>query len=347
MFEQPYSMGAGTVSRGHDAYAGQQHYYDEIGYGEAEAGPASASSKLQVIVNAAGGLTSIALMIGVAVWTYDLISRDVSGVPVVRALEGPMRIQPEKPGGTPAAHQGLAVNEIAALGSAPAAPDQLMLAPAPVEIVADDVVGVFVPASNGAGVNASATATAETNDVTAANGTDVGLTLSNVQKVSAMAPNTAATKAVLDELVASIAANTPSLTPIVLAPKVVVVRGGIGTSLRPKAREMSSKVIQASASANMTSAGVEVDQDSVPVGTPLIQLGAFDSAEIARDEWNRLAKTFDGYLTNKKRMIERAEKNGKTFYRLRALGFDQLADAQRFCSTLEAENARCLSIVKR
>ena len=347
MFEQSHSVGAGQALRGHDAYVGQQHYYGEAGYGEANSGASGASSKPHLIVNLAGALTSIALVIGVAVWSYNLVSRDVSGVPVVKALEGPIRIQPEKPGGTPAAHQGLAVNEIAALGSAPAAPDQLMLAPAPVAITADDVAGVLVATSNGAAANAAVIAAPETNHVTANSETGSSLSLSNVQQVSAVARNTPATKAVLDELVASIAANTPSLTPVTPAPKLAVVKGGIGTSLRPKARVIRGNVIQASAPANITLTGVEVDPASVPLGTPLVQLGAFDSAEVARGEWNRLAKTFDGYLATKKRVIERAEKNGKTFYRLRALGFDQLADAQRFCYALEAENARCLSIVKR
>ena len=186
MFEQPHSVGAGPAMRGRDAYAGQQHYYGETGYGEAGSGAESVSSKPHLIVNAAGALTSIALVIGVAVWSYNLISRDVSGVPVVKALEGPMRIQPEQPGGTPAAHQGLAVNEIAALGSAPAAPDQLMLAPAPVEILADDVAGVLVPKSNGDAAEAPVTAAPETNDVTANNEADSSLSLSSVQQVSCL-----------------------------------------------------------------------------------------------------------------------------------------------------------------
>lgn len=345
MFEQSYSGGAGKAKCGRDAYVEQRHHYGETGYGEAGSGAVGALPKIQLMINVAGALTSIALVIGVAVWSYNLISRDVSGVPVVKALEGPMRIQPEKPGGTPAAHQGLAVNEIAALGSAPAAPDQLMLAPAPVEITADDVTGVLVPASNAADATASVTAAPRTNDETAVNMTGSGLTLSNVQRVSAMAPNTSATKAALDELVASIAANTPSLTPVVAAPKEAVVKGGIGMSLRPKARMTRGNVMPVVAAANIKA--IDVDPASVPLGTPLAQLGAFESAEIARSEWRRLAKTFDSYLATKKRVIERAERNGKTFYRLRALGFDQLADAQRFCFTLEAENARCLSIVKR
>ena len=58
-------------------------------------------------------ISSVALIVGLAVWGWKLWQRYVTGIPVVRALEGPMRIQPENPGGRPAEHQGLAVNAVA------------------------------------------------------------------------------------------------------------------------------------------------------------------------------------------------------------------------------------------
>ena len=47
-----------------------------------------------------GRSSRLALVVGIGVWGYKLLVRDVSGVPVVRAVEGPMRIQPENPGGS-------------------------------------------------------------------------------------------------------------------------------------------------------------------------------------------------------------------------------------------------------
>ena len=46
-------------------------------------------------------------------------------------------------------------------------------------------------------------------------------------------------------------------------------------------------------------------------------------------------------------MIQEAESGGRTFYRLRALGFDDLSDARRFCSVLVAENADCIPVTAR
>ena len=85
--------------------------------------------RISNLMNYAGAALSLGLMIGVGVWGYQLIMRDVSGIPVVRAMEGDMRVLPDNPGGTVAMHTGLAVNEVAAMGEAGGLEDRLVLAP--------------------------------------------------------------------------------------------------------------------------------------------------------------------------------------------------------------------------
>ena len=46
-------------------------------------------------------------------------------------------------------------------------------------------------------------------------------------------------------------------------------------------------------------------------------------------------------------MIEQAQSGGKTFYRLRAMGFDDLSEARRLCSALTAAKASCIPVVTR
>ena len=60
------------------------------------------------LVNLAGAALSVTLMLGVGVWSYRLMVRDVTGVPVIRALGGPIRVSPDDPGGRQAALQGRA-----------------------------------------------------------------------------------------------------------------------------------------------------------------------------------------------------------------------------------------------
>jgi hypothetical protein len=78
-----------------------------------------------------------------------------------------------------------------------------------------------------------------------------------------------------------------------------------------------------------------------------VQLGAFYSVEVARAEWDRLAVRFEEYMDGKDRVIELANAGGKDFYRLRAMGFDDLDDARRFCSVLMAAKAACIPVVTR
>ncbi|WP_258869753.1 hypothetical protein [Paracoccus thiocyanatus] len=61
-----------------------------------------------------GALVSVGLIVILAVWGYKLVIRDVSGVPVIRAVEGEARTAPDNPGGELTHRTGLAVNSVAA-----------------------------------------------------------------------------------------------------------------------------------------------------------------------------------------------------------------------------------------
>ncbi len=92
---------------------------------------------------------------------------------------------------------------------------------------------------------------------------------------------------------------------------------------------------------------LEVDPADVVVGTRLVQFGAFASVEEARAEWVRLDQRFTDFFIGKQRVIEKAISGGKTFYRLRAMGFADIQDARRFCSAFVAERQACIPLVAR
>ena len=91
----------------------------------------------------------------------------------------------------------------------------------------------------------------------------------------------------------------------------------------------------------------ELAPDQIPVGTALVQLGAFASPEIARSEWRRLSGKFSSFMAGRELVIQRAVNGGRIFYRLRAAGFSDLSDARRFCSTLKAAETDCVPVVTR
>ena len=301
------------------------------------------------LINILGGLMSLALLVGIGYWGYGVVMRDVSGVPVVRALEGPVRVQPDNPGGVIAAHQGLSVNTVPAAGAPDQPADRLLLAPAPVEIGAEDVVQVradadaLMPdAAEAADPDAAPEATAEAADPA------VTFEEDPEAAIIALANELAAKSFPLTELApGDTAAEEPAAAAEPAPP--AFTGPGLARSLRPQTRpETLTRASLTLADPAETPGGVrDVDPASIAVGTRLVQLGAFPSAEVARDEWGKLAGRFDEYLDGKDRVIQRASSGGRTFYRLRAMGFADLSDARRFCSALVAEGADCIPVVVR
>jgi hypothetical protein len=262
------------------------------------------------LTNMAGAVISLALIGGIGTWGYGMVMRDVSGVPVVRALEGPMREAPEEPGGSPAAHQGLAVNEVAGNGAAAPPPDQVIIAPQPIDLTSEDAL-------------APAPSPARTTPVARPRPADVHLAVVREETVEA--------------------APAPEVAPV----RVATVSGGLGQSLRPRTRPATADPVTFALAAATSASAEEVEPQSLPLGTRLAQLGAFESAEVARAEWDRLSVRLGDLLEGKSRVVQRAESGGRTFYRLRAVGFEDLADARRFCSALQAEKAECIPVVTR
>jgi len=261
-----------------------------------------------------GALMSLALVIGMVVWGVQTLTRDVSGIPVVRAAKGPVRVQPEDPGGAKVRNQGFAVNDVAADGTAAAPADTLILAPEPLDLSFETVP-----------VEAEAERAAPQ-------------TVESEEDMMALAESIAADIEPLEQ-VQPAAMEAPSAT----------VTGGLGKSLRPKLRPGLAAAVEPSTPPVELASGAvrDVDAATIPVGTRLAQLGAFKTEEIARKEWTRLEVKFGDYLEGKERVIQKAESGGRTFYRLRAMGFADLGDARRFCSALVAERAECIPVVTR
>ncbi|WP_417714260.1 SPOR domain-containing protein [Pseudophaeobacter arcticus] len=308
-----------------------------------------------------GATASLALVIGLGVWGYQLVMRDVSGVPVVRAVEGPMRAQPENPGGSQADHQGLAVNSVAANGTAEAPAERLTLAPQPIELSQDDqpMSRLTTPEADVPPqvINqGSQTAVPQISEasVTAYQNGDIDAlvaeltdgvarledTEDNSQEQPSVAPVIVQPEPLQPVEIAAIGAAVRPSSALLNAP-------GVKISLRPTLRPARFSPAVAQVSPGAGRATLEVDPNSLPAGTRLAQLGAYESAEVARAEWDRIYHRFEDYLEGKTRVIQRAESGGRTFYRLRAMGFDGLSDARRFCSTLVAGKADCIPVTTR
>lgn len=325
----------------------------------APSGGEATSGNLASAANWLGAAMSLALIVGVSVWGYRLVMRDVSGVPVVRAIEGPMRVAPEDPGGQIARHEGLAVNDVAGTGASTPPPDRLVLAPQPLDLTPEDLPVTQLDLSETLTEQEEIALASLRQDAEAEADETPQIALSDIvnadDPIKALADQIAANAKPFTEIEPApntgVFDQTPSqevaalVTPPDLIPASVP---GVARSLRPTPRpaglQQASLAIPAAAP---SSAVAELSPDDIPSGTRLVQFGAYDSPEIAREQWGRLQARFSDFLVGKDRVIEQATSGGRVFYRLRAHGFADLSDSRRFCSALVAEGADCIPVVSR
>lgn len=304
--------------------------------------PVSGATRAGALVNYVGAIVSCALIVGVGVWGYKLVVRDVSGIPVVRAMAGEMRVLPTTPGGEVSVHTGLSVNEVAAVGEASAPEDSVALAPAMAGLADEDVVTLL------------STGVEEVSAIVPSVAPEIEV------KVALNARQIVAAPLSTDDILAlanQIAGRTLPLAPIadvtVVAPTLslagqamvtpVVAKNvpGVSVSLRPMLRPTFTPVVAAAEVQSL------VTTTAFALGTNLVQIGAFPKAENAATEWTRLQGRFGDVMGGKARVIQAATSGGKTFYRLRAQGFSELGDARRFCAALVAEGTDCIPVVVR
>ncbi len=285
------------------------------------------------VMNWAGAIVSFALMAGLVIWGYQLLVRDVTGVPVVRALEGPMRIAPENPGGMQAEHQDLSVTRVASTGAEEDPTAMVVLAPPPVELTDEDQpVAALIPDEPSA--TPEQVAEAETRAKS-----PIELAIAEALGEEATVTNAVFTGVPVNIIPASVAGVTQSPRPV--ARPAELFQASAQIQIVSGAPEAETVVALSS------SGGLDVDPAQIPPGTRLVQLGAYPSIAGAREAWAGLDNRFGDFLDGKQRVIQEASAGGTTFYRLRALGFEDLNDARRFCAVLVADNANCIPVIRR
>jgi len=322
-------------------------------YGYEQAAPetvtaAADASRGTQLVNWAGALVSMGLVIGMAVWAFQMLVRDVTDVPVIRALEGPMRVAPEDPGGSIAENQGLAVNRLAEGEEAAPVPDELTLAPPPQDLGEVALPAIPETPIEQAFENASAAAPDP--------GVE-GLVQAPVEDTDALIQRLLNVAQPLDG-VQQPAIGQPPVDLLARADTIPISVPGLRRSPRPAVRPAG---LSAPAPAPEVAApdggviegvtdvgdGFEIAAAELETGTRLVQLGAFDTPDLARTEWQRLSGNFPDFFLGRARVIEQAASGGQTFYRLRAHGFGDLSASRRFCAALVARGAACIPVTVR
>lgn len=352
----------------HDYPYGQdqdQHWQEETwqdqGHDPALGESPSLLGRVSRLTHYLGALVSVGLIVILVVWGFKLVVRDVSGVPVIRAVQGEARTAPENPGGELTDRTGLAVNTVAA-GQEPKRVDQVAIAPQATPLDQQDVpMGTL-----------GATAQTPAHQVELPLSDDTPRVIARPDGESSEEPDMvadavisdapAAPDAPVNEVVTDLAGNETRDVAISnalaeAAAEPVVAPAAVADSPRPapRPRRMAAAAVTASdaapepaVAATVTDAVTEARPEDAPApakvssGASLVQIGAFDSDKLARGEWNRVSGKFGALFAGKGMVVQEHKANGRSFWRLRAAGFASKDEARRFCAALIAEGVDCI-----
>ncbi len=279
-----------------------------------------------------GAALSFFLLASAIGWSYQLIVRDINQIPVVRAQLGPLRVAPDDPGGLTAANQGLSVTQFA-VNEKPLLSNEIHLAPA-ADILNAEHLALQVTEDVKSNTYDG---TFEIKEVNAENSI-------NLREVSnEIEVDTSSKKEVVLSKVAFSQKKIEIENAVSLALSITDDTVDSLTLLRPKIRPMISR------RNNKTTGDQVVNNEPIsnlPIGSAVVQLGAFENKNLARSEWQRFEKLLGSILFSKKMIVQKAESGGKIFYRLRASGFDDISDARQFCSAI-SDRVACIPVVTR
>ena len=288
--------------------------------------------KINMIFYWTGAALSLFLLAGAIGWSYQLIVRDVNQIPIVRAQLGPLRVAPDNPGGLTAANQGLSVTQLA-VNEKPLLSNEIYLAPA-AEILNEENLALKVKEEY------------ESNKV------DGAFEINEVN-----AENSMNLEALPDQKeVDSRSNNEGVLSKAAFSQKKIEIENAVSLALsitndpdkslswlRPKIRPVGFY-----RNGNITEDQIVSNEPmpKLPIGSAVVQLGAFDSKSLAESEWQRFEKILGSILIPKKMVVQKAESGGKIFYRLRASGFSDISDARQFCTAI-SDKVACIPVVTR
>ncbi|MDA9673164.1 SPOR domain-containing protein [Paracoccaceae bacterium] len=284
--------------------------------------------KLNMIFYWIGAVLSLSLLAGAIGWSYKLVVRDINQIPIVRAQLGPLRVAPDNPGGLTAANQGLSVTQLA-VNEKPLLSDEINLAPA-AEILNEETSASLLREVDKLN---QIDETYEIKQINAEN------TISLDGSSGAMKGETVSKT---ESLVAQVAFSQKKVeieNAVSLALSITSEFDPSLTSLRPKTRPRSVQQ-------NRELIVSKEPMSKLPIGSAIVQLGAFDSKSLAESEWRRFEKLLGSILAPKQMIIQKAESGGKIFYRLRASGFNDISDARQFCTAI-SDKVACIPVVTR
>ncbi|MEL7462459.1 MAG: SPOR domain-containing protein [Pseudomonadota bacterium] len=299
---------------------------------------------------AVGALVSVAILVGVVIWSYRLGVRDAAEIPVIRAELGATKQKPEEPGGLEVDYQTRAVYGV--LSGDDGAEGGVALADAPEALTAEDVAPIERapapaprPAQETASEPAAPAASAAAEPTREAPSTAPEATSPSDNATEGEATETAE-GAPAPESPTSGEAETAEIAALVedaIAEDALPeddVANGLAPAISPIARPRPARATPQPVAA--TPAEAPEPRAAALASRIQIQLGAFVSQEVAEAQWAAIKSRNGDLLAGRGRVITPVLSGGRRLFRLRAGPFENVGEASALCRGLKARNEACI-----
>ena len=293
------------------------------------------NSKLSIF-SIFGAVISLNLILWAGYWTYNIISRDINGIPIVAAQPGPLRVAPDTPGGIEAENIELAVTKIASQ-ELPPNPKAVELAPSTEKLTPDDLT-IFQAIRQKKIIDRQA---ALNNQI------HLGVIEPNISKEISLEPVNTVTNTANYSITENQSELVAAALALALKPSADnLIANAVAQNkfkqIKPRLRPGS--LLEASVSTTETV--IRPVLASVETGLAVVQFGTFATEKVAFEEWDRLSKNLSVILDGRPKYVERIKRNGNEIYRLRLGGFVNIDDASRFCSAVISQE-NCVPVIAK
>ena len=279
--------------------------------------PGDSRSSFGFLLTVLVSLISIFLSGSFLYWGYGAFVQSESKVTIITASDGPLKVLPEDPGGNLASHLGFSVNSVQESGQVAGPSAKIFLAPPAISVQESDLRSL----SGFGDSNGAIDLKSSINDALAVIFKDTDTlneaTFLNLKEIPIK-------KDIVEKTTVSKSFARPEKRPIKI----------VSATLH---KDLVAQIVLNQVKASM------VD----PKDELMVHLGSFKNNVLASAHVENFVVRHKGYLTDKTVFLQKSETGGRSIYRMRAIGFSNIAETKKFCAIINSFGNDCMPIANK
>ena len=279
--------------------------------------PGESRSSLGLLLTVLVCLISIFLLGSFLYWGYGVIVQSESKVTIIKASDGPLKVLPEDPGGNLASHLGFSVNLVQESGQVAGPSARIFLAPPAISVQESDLRSL----SGFGDSNGAIDLKSSINDALAVIFKDTDtlseVTFLNLKEIPIK-------EDIVEKAIVSKSLARPEKRPIKI----------VSATLH---QDLVAQIVLNQVKASMVDSKDEL----------MVHLGSFKNNVLASAHVENFVVRHKGYLTDKTVFLQKSETGGRSIYRMRAIGFSNVSEMEKFCAIINSFGNDCMPILNK